>query len=272
MSDLPETPADPAVPQAFGNALPPPVSEAGIAPRRALYIAAVYLLAQLAFGISAWIVVGLYYGVTRGPVTPRVVEEIRRIAVIPGAAASLIGGGLVALVMARRALPGSLREGALRPIGWCAAKAADILPASCLGVVLGAFYLFVLGRAFPPAPGQEWGPIVRAVAEGGVPRVVWAILAIGIAPPAEELLFRGVLWAGLSRGMKTWLAAAVVTLLFLLGHLSEVRGYWPAWFAISALGLLAIAVRVRAGSLLPAVALHASYNACLVAAAYLVPG
>ncbi len=271
MSDLSGTPPDPDAPPALESVVPapPPAPATGIDAGRALRITAVYLLAQLGFGMAVGLVVGLYYGIAHGPATPPLYAEIERAVLLPAAAASMIGGGLVAFVMTRRALPGGLRAGALRPIGWCAARKGHLVPAACLGAALGAFYLFGLGRVVPAGPDQAWGPVARAMAAPGWQRLAWAILVIGVAPPAEELLFRGVLWNGLARRLPAALAAVVVTLLFLLGHIAEMRGYWPAWFAIAALGLLAIAVRVRGESLLPAIVLHAAYNACLVAVAYL---
>ncbi len=270
MSDPPGSSGESAVPAALEGAAPaPPAAERGIDARRALRITVVYFLAQLGLGIAVGAVVGFVYGIARGSAAPRLVEEVERAVLLPAAAASMIGGGLVAFAMARRALPGPLRGGALRPIGWCAAKPRDVASAALLGILLGAFYMLALGRAFPPGPAQEWGPVARAMAVPGWPRLAWAILAVGVAPPAEELLFRGVLWSGLVRRISAGLSAAVVTLLFLVGHVAELRGYWPAWFAIAALGLLALVVRVRSESLLPAVALHAAYNACLVAIASL---
>ena len=156
MSDLPGDPADPVGRQTLESDAqsPPPIPESGLRPRSALSVAAVSLLAQLAFGIAVGIVVGLYYGITRGSVTHQVAEEIERVVVVPAAAASMIGGGLIAFVMTRRVLPGSIGDGALRPIGWRAAKSGHLVAAVCLGVVLGAFSMFVLGRVFPPGPGQ----------------------------------------------------------------------------------------------------------------------
>lgn len=82
-------------------------------------------------------------------------------------------------------------------------------------------------------------------------------------------MLRGVLWSSLVRKLNPGPAAAAATLTFLLAHVPEIRGYWPAWAMVSAVGLAAVCLRVRGESLAPPVALHASYNACLVAAVYL---
>jgi membrane protease YdiL (CAAX protease family) len=89
-----------------------------------------------------------------------------------------------------------------------------------------------------------------------------------VAPPAEELVFRGVLYAGLARSWRPAIAGVVTTTIFVALHLTEVGGYWPGWLAIGAMGALALRVRLREGSLWPAIALHATYNAGLVLLVY----
>jgi membrane protease YdiL (CAAX protease family) len=77
-----------------------------------------------------------------------------------------------------------------------------------------------------------------------------------VAPVTEELLFRGLFLPAL-RGRHGTMAAVVVTsVLFGLFHLDV-----QAAFYATAMGLLLGTVRVRAGSVLPAIALHAGFNA-----------
>ncbi len=249
-----------------------PVPEGGLPARRALFITVVYFVVQLVVGTAVGVAVGLYYGIGRGALTPGVLAEMERVIVMPAAALSVAAGGAVAFLMARRTLRGPLRDGALRPIGWSPARGNDVVLAASLGVAVAALYSFVLGRLFPPGPGHEWGPVVQAWAAGGWQRILWVVLALCIAPPVEEFLFRGVLWTGLARRVNAALAAVAVTLLFLLVHVMEIRWYWPGWVSISAIGLFAIFLRVRGESLVPPIVLHASYNACLALARLLVAG
>ncbi len=265
MSASPGGAPEPEERRATEGVSPPPVPECGIRFRRSLCITVAYFAVQIAIGTMVGVLVGICFGVARGAMTPEVMAEFQSVAVPPAAALSMVGSGFVAFAMTRRALPGPIRDGALRPIGWTAGKREDIVLAACLGLVLAAFCILVLGRLYPPAPGQKWGPITQSLASGGWQRLLWVVLALCIAPPVEEFLFRGVLWSGLVRSMNAGLAAAAVTLLFLIGHISEMRGYWPAWAMISLLGLGALFLRVRSASLAPPVALHVSYNACMAA-------
>jgi membrane protease YdiL (CAAX protease family) len=91
-----------------------------------------------------------------------------------------------------------------------------------------------------------------------------AILGVLIAPPIEEFLFRGALYAGFE---KTWgrsRSILLVTVTFVLLHLSETRSYWPALVAIAIMAMALAAVRIRSGSIGPGIMLHAYYNLGLV--------
>ena len=56
-------------------------------------------------------------------------------------------------------------------------------------------------------------------------------------------------------------AGVVVTLLFVLSHIFEVVGYWPALAAMVTISVVTLLARLRSGSLLPAAAAHLGYNA-----------
>ena len=104
------------------------------------------------------------------------------------------------------------------------------------------------------------------MAARGWTQVAWVVLAVGIAPPVEEFVFRGVLWTGFSRSLSPLRAGIVVTLLFVAMHLMQVAGYTPALFAIGAMGIASLVVRIVSGSLVPAILLHLGYNAVVTIA------
>jgi membrane protease YdiL (CAAX protease family) len=82
-----------------------------------------------------------------------------------------------------------------------------------------------------------------------------------VGPFVEELFFRGALYGALRRSYSLGVTTAIVSLCFVVGHLNPHR--WPA------LALVAVAIsylRAVSGSLLPALALHVSFNAVTVLA------
>jgi CAAX protease family protein len=180
------------------------------------------------------------------------------------AIAAAFGGtllaGLAVLFMVRRTSDG------WEAVGWRVARARAVAVASLQGFALVCL-LVLLGRVLP-APHQAAGPLARLARLGGWARFGWAVLAFVVAPPVEELMFRGALYSGLVRATRPFVAGAITTVIFVGLHVPEIGAYWPAWLAIGLLGALALRARVVTGSLVPAIALHATYNLGLVLAVY----
>jgi sodium transport system permease protein len=85
-------------------------------------------------------------------------------------------------------------------------------------------------------------------------------LALGVAPAiGEELLFRGAIQGGLSRDLPRKQVALWQALFFGLAHASVFR-FVPTAVVGASLSLIV----ARAGSLYPAILLHAAYNSLLV--------
>lgn len=144
-----------------------------------------------------------------------------------------------------------------------------VRPAPGRSIVLGALYGLCLAVAYHAAtpllvriasPAPET-PMSRMLTQPGFGRVAFLVVALLVAPPAEEFLFRGVLLAGLSIRLRPAGAAALVTAVFLAAHLPQTLAWWPAALAITGLGVVTAMLRIRSGSLLPGVAAHAAYNA-----------
>ena len=76
------------------------------------------------------------------------------------------------------------------------------------------------------------------------------------APLLEELLFRGVIFGGLSKKMPVWLAMALSGFLFAIIHVNAAT-LIPLWF----LGVAFAWLYVRTGTLLAPMAVHLTFNA-----------
>lgn len=142
---------------------------------------------------------------------------------------------------------------------------AQLLLWIAIGLLLGLAYM-TLTKLVP----TEWtgGPLAKIAASGGIGRAVWAVVAIAIAPPLEELLFRGLILRGfLASWGVTW-ASVATTVLFFIPHVFETGTYWPAILAILAIGAATLAGRLLTGSVYAAMAVHLAYNASLVVAVY----
>ncbi|HEY7028185.1 MAG TPA: CPBP family intramembrane glutamic endopeptidase [Gemmatimonadales bacterium] len=189
---------------------------------------------------------------------------------IPFAVIGMVVAALVMFRKARQRFPSGSWPTILAALGWRQAPPRDIVIGAVAGALLAAFYLLVLARLFPPHPGQSFGPLSQAAASASTSvRVLFALLAVFFAPPVEEFLFRGVLLTGFGNSWGVGPAAVIVTLLFAVGHMAEVRTYWPALLSISVLASVTMALRLRTRSLLPGIGMHASYNAALMATMFI---
>lgn len=188
-------------------------------------------------------------------------------AVILAGFVGMILGGLLVFRDARRSMPGSIKSGALLPIGWMGARKRDLWRCVGAGVLLVLLYLAAM-VAFPPAADQKYGVLSELLKSGGAALHIWALGAVLIAPPVEELVFRGVLLKGFSYSWGIWGASIVVTVLFLSLHLTETAHYLPALLIQVLFSSATLVARITSRSLLPSIVMHATYNAGVVAMVY----
>ncbi|HEX7671395.1 MAG TPA: CPBP family intramembrane glutamic endopeptidase, partial [Polyangiaceae bacterium] len=134
----------------------------------------------------------------------------------------------------------------------------------CLGFALHFPAEFVDGlvQRFLPDAGEQNAAEAALLSAGTPARLVLVLVVIAcVGPFVEELFFRGALYGALRRSYSLGVTTAIVSLCFVVGHLNAHR--WPA------LALVAVAIsylRAVSGSLLPALALHVSFNAVTVLA------
>lgn len=96
-------------------------------------------------------------------------------------------------------------------------------------------------------------------------RLPLVLVVVGVGPLVEELLFRGVLLSALMRRMHAGWAVAGSSLLFALVHLPGLAYQWYALPNLLLLALLLAGLRLRSGSIWPAVLAHGVNNLLAVA-------
>ncbi len=123
------------------------------------------------------------------------------------------------------------------------------------------------GTAFHGVAGEPVAEPARAhplitlteTSGSGLLLAVTLLVACVLAPVAEELLFRSVLFSSIGRALG-WVPAAVVsTMLFTLVHVPIVRP--AALVPIAGLGVVMCLLTWRNGSVAPAIAAHVAINA-----------
>lgn len=97
-------------------------------------------------------------------------------------------------------------------------------------------------------------------------RIPLVLVVVGVGPLVEELLFRGVLLSALMKRWPVGWAVAGSSLLFALVHLPGLQYQWYALPNLLVLALLLAGLRLRSGSIWPAVLAHGVNNLLAVAA------
>jgi membrane protease YdiL (CAAX protease family) len=175
-------------------------------------------------------------------------REFLRTIFEPIVAAATIGGG-AALALASRSLPREeVMGGEATEAAWRRGSPRWIAMGVAAGAVLGACALGL--------------PTSRAVSTGWL-RALTVFSAVVLAPPVEELLFRGLLYAGYCQSYGPTWAAIITTGLFWSFHLIGGNASTITILFIPAMALLALWFRIQAQSVGPAVAVHFGYNAAL---------
>jgi len=152
---------------------------------------------------------------------------------------------------------------------WNPDQSRKLLNYAFLGLGIGILFLLLTFYVAPP-PEDLPQPLFEAMlAAPAILQLGWVLLIVGVFPIIEEVLFRGVLFAGLTQSWGPVVSFLLTTSAFLAVHMPKVLYYWPATVAVSLIGGLTLWIRIRTASLAPGIALHGAYNGVLVGAALL---
>ena len=112
-----------------------------------------------------------------------------------------IGGGLVMIsiswALAAKALGDTSEVGA----AWTVGDWKGIVKGLGLGVFVASIYLFAAIILHPHGNQGSVGPLTKISMTKGLPQILWIIMALFLAPPLEEMLFRGVLYGGYRKSL-----------------------------------------------------------------------
>jgi membrane protease YdiL (CAAX protease family) len=138
------------------------------------------------------------------------------------------------------------------------------------GIVLGATLGLVALLVMPYVPYSPSSPdlVDELIASSTLARWSWIVSAVILAPPVEELVFRGVLLGGLTQVWSLRAAAVVSAITFWAMHAPEWLRYWPAAVAIGLMTIIVTVLRLRTRALGPCIAAHSAYNLLMASAIF----
>jgi membrane protease YdiL (CAAX protease family) len=230
---------------------------------------ALYIAAQLVIGVLAGFALGIGYALRGGDSadSEAIVELTRNAEGTIGVVAAILGGlGFVLFVRARHR--GAQGAAFRRAIGLTRTSLRQVVAGAGSGIAIGVLYISLCVSLWPPALDITPGPTTQMAMSSGPQQQTWMLFALIGSPPIEEFVFRGVLLASILASWGSAWAAILTTGLFVGMHYSEFMAYWPAALGLTALSFAATVLRMRSGSLGPAVSAHLGYNLVMVVVAY----
>jgi membrane protease YdiL (CAAX protease family) len=186
---------------------------------------------------------------------------------VVAATAQITGTGIWAATAVTVGRPIARAMGGWRPaFGWSRPRWTDVPLglAWAVGGYLVRLILVVIVVALVPTLRGVSGSNVNLDGLSAAGITFLAIAAVIIAPPIEELIFRGLVLRTLLRRMTFWPAALISTVVFAGLHVYEVDGVRAGailFVSIFAFGLGQCLLVRWTGRLAPAIAAHAAANA-----------
>lgn len=226
----------------------------------ALGLILLYFVLQLAVGFAAALLLGYGYRIVQGSAPLDVSALMAR----PDASSvvvilTLCGAALGTLWTARTRWPRLWTQA--QPPGFGFATPATVY---CLAAVILGLVVPLLGGKLTEllAHGHAVPQDVKQLGSGASPglRIALTLAVVSVGPLVEELLFRGVLLSALLRRLRAGWAALASAALFALVHLPDLHWLWYAVPNLVLLGVVLAWLRLRSGSLWPAVIAHACNN------------
>lgn len=155
-------------------------------------------------------------------------------------------------------------------IAWCRARPQGYGAAVLIAFLIILVVMLLFHFLPPDAAKLEKLPDAALYDAPGWPAVGIFLLVIFIAPPLEEFVFRGGVFAALATRLSPLAAGIVTTLVFVAVHAPEKIYYPPGFIDVGLMAAAAAWMRVRFGSIRPGILLHVLYNAGLLVAVGLV--
>ena len=156
-----------------------------------------------------------------------------------------------------------LRDRTPNGAAWVVGSSRQVAAGLGIGIMIAGLYFLVAIVTVRLGVHVGRGPLAKMATTNGAPQIAWLIAALILAPPFEELLFRGILYGGYRRSFGPTTAAVLTTFIFCLLHTTEVIHFLPGLIGIVGVALGALWLRLHSSAIGPAVAVHFGYNVVL---------
>jgi uncharacterized protein len=167
---------------------------------------------------------------------------------------STLAAHLVTLVFCWAVVTKFRRQPFLKSLGWNWAGRSALY---WLLISIGIIVLIVIAdQFFIKVLPQSETSFDKLLQSSQQVRIAVALLATVSAPIIEEIIYRGVLYAGLRKRLGVISTVVTVTILFASVHVLQYWGAWASMAGLTLLSLILTIVRAKTKSLLPCILIH----------------
>jgi membrane protease YdiL (CAAX protease family) len=182
---------------------------------------------------------------------------------------SPLSGGIATVLMTFFLVPKCAKDTSRNGAAWVPGSWMAITEGFLLGLIVGAGAILMIKTTRHHVDYRDIDPLARMALSSGFLRALAVIIALLLAPPTEEILFRGVLLGGYRKSFGSFWAALLTTFLLLLLHVPKTIHSMPILAGLTGVSAAALWCRWRSSAIGPAIAVHVGYNALLTVIAFL---
>jgi membrane protease YdiL (CAAX protease family) len=200
---------------------------------------------------------------------PQVLAQVSQQAVIIATFLGFLLAGTIVLYLSTHWFPKKIYDRGMTGAAWKIGPPQSQVLGFGVGLLIAISYLVLAPLMSTPPAEDSMGPFSKMATTPGLQQVVALVIGLLLAPPVEELLFRGVMFGGFCRSFGPVWAATLTTVLFVACHIIEAMHYWPALLFIGLMALAALWLRLFTRTIGPAIALHFGYNLAIFSTVFL---
>jgi membrane protease YdiL (CAAX protease family) len=156
--------------------------------------------------------------------------------------------------------PAQREDGGATGIAWRAAPRRAYAVAALFALAIIAQVIVMYQLAPPDMAKLQNLPMAKLFSVSGPALLPPILIATFLAPALEEIIFRGIAFAGLAARFGTVWAAIVSVVLFVVVHAPQKIYYPPGFVDVGLVALAAVVLRLKYRSIRPGILLHILYN------------
>ncbi|MCI5148025.1 MAG: CPBP family intramembrane metalloprotease [Candidatus Electrothrix sp. MAN1_4] len=228
---------------------------------RAFALFALFFATQLLTGLIIGFAISVFAALRGANLqAPDVLAQINQQVTLLATIVGFVLASFIVISLAIRWFPKEIQEGIMTGAAWKIGQPRFLALGFGVGPLIAISYLVLSPLMSTPSDENALGPFAKMATTPGLQQIVALFIALILAPPVEELLFRGVMFGGICQSFGPIWAAILTTVLFVASHIIEAIHFWPAFLFIALMALAALWLRIFTKTIGPSIALHFSYN------------